>query len=346
MDSLFSYLFAILGITLLVVIHESGHYLVARAFGMRVLRYSLGFGPVIAKFQPKGSDTIFQVSAIPILAYVQIDGMNPAEENDPNDPALYCNKGLFARLCVVLAGPFANYAAASIMVFGLYATMGVPEVDEAGPMVVTSVNVDSPAHQAGVEVGDQIIEANGVTIHRVEELIAETRDRVGMETVYRVRRGGELLPPMTITPADHEGRGIIGITGGPTIHRVDASLGRLVWLSIEHPIAFTGLQIQGITDMFRRRTLEGLSGPPQMVQIVAEQAKQGVEEYVQILFAISVALGFFNLLPIPALDGGRAVFLLVELVSRRKPNAKLETIATLVGFVMLISLIVFVSVRG
>jgi regulator of sigma E protease len=83
-----------------------------------------------------------------------------------------------------------------------------------------------------------------------------------------------------------------------------------------------------------------------MVQMVAEQAQQGVREYVQILFAISVALGFFNLLPIPALDGGRAMFLLFELVSRRKMNAKLETVATLVGFVMLISLIVFVSVRG
>jgi len=80
--------------------------------------------------------------------------------------------------------------------------------------------------------------------------------------------------------------------------------------------------------------------------MVAEQAQQGFREYVQILFAISVALGFFNLLPIPALDGGRAVFLLVELISRRKMNAKLETVATLVGFVVLVSLIVFVSITG
>ncbi len=346
MDSLFSYLFAILGITFLVVVHESGHYLVARAFGMRVLRYSLGFGPVLAKHQPKGSDTIFQVSAIPILAYVQIDGMNPAEDNDPEDPKLYCNKSLFARFCVVLAGPLANYAAASLMVFGLYAATGVPEVDDAGPMVVTTVNADSPAQAANLHVGDQIIEANGVVIHRVEDLVAVTRDRAGVPTVYRVRRDGALLDPITITPVEQGGRGVIGITGGPSIRYVDASLGRLAWLSIERPIAFTVLQVQGITDMFRRRTLEGLSGPPQMVQIVAEQAQQGIEEYVQILFAISIALGFFNLLPVPALDGGRAVFLLVELVSRRKPNAKLETVATLVGFVVLISLILFVSVRG
>ncbi len=346
MDNVLFYFIAILGITLLVIVHETGHYLAARAFGMRVLRYSLGFGPVIAKYQRKDSPTIFQVSAIPILAYVQIDGMNPAEENDPADPALYCNKSVFARMCVILAGPFANYAAASLMLFALYGFGGVPEIDPTGPMVISVVNADSPAQQAGLHVGDEVIEANGVAIHRVEDLVAVTRPRAGQPTLYRVRRRGEVLEPITITPMDQNGRGIIGITGGPSIRYVDAPIGRLAWMSIQTPILFTVAQVQGIADMFRRRTLEGLSGPPQMVQMVAEQAQQGFREYVQILFAISVALGFFNLLPVPALDGGRAVFLLFELVSRRKMNAKLETVATLVGFVVLISLIVFVSVRG
>lgn len=346
MDHIPFYFIAILGITFLVIVHETGHYLAARAFGMRVLRYSLGFGPVIAKYQPKDSPTIFQISAIPILAYVQIDGMNPAEENDPNDPALYCNKGILARLVVILAGPFANYAAASLMLFALYGIGGVPEIDPAGPMVISVVNAESPAQRAGLHVGDEVIEANGVAIHRVEDLVAVTRERAGVPTVYRVRRNGEVLDPLTITPMDQGGRGIIGITGGPSIRYVDAPLGRLAWLSVQAPFVFTVAQIQGIAEMYRRRTLEGLSGPPQMVQMVAEQAQQGVREYVQILFAISVALGFFNLLPVPALDGGRAMFLLFELVSRRKMNAKLETVATLVGFVVLISLIVFVSVRG
>jgi regulator of sigma E protease len=341
-----SIFYAILGITFLVIVHETGHYLAARAFGMRVLRYSLGFGPVIAKYQPKDSPTIFQVSAIPILAYVQIDGMNPAEENDPSDPALYCNKGVFARLVVILAGPFANYLAASLMVFGLYAAGGVPEADPDGPMIVTQVTVDSPAARAGLRPGDAVVEANGVAIHGVEDLVEVTRSRAGVPTEYRIRRGGELLEPMTITPVDEGGRGIIGIYGGPSVRYVDASIGRLVWLSVERPFMFTLLQIEGITQMVQRRTLEGLSGPPQMVAMVAEQAQRGLRDYIQILFAISVALGFFNLLPIPALDGGRAVFLLVELVSRRKMNAKLETVATLVGFVVLISLIVFVSIRG
>ena len=345
-------LYAVLGITVVVIIHELGHYLVARAFKMRVLRYSLGFGPVIAKFQPKGSPTIFQICALPLLAYVQIDGMNPAEENDPKDPELFCNKSAFARMMVILAGPAANYLAASLIVFSLYAIGGKPEVDPTGPLVITQVTVDSPASRAGIAPRDEIFEANGVAIHEQEDLAGVTRVRANQPTIYRVRRDGVELPAMTITPMQTEGtdgepaRGIIGILGEPTLRFVNAPIGELLLVAIEQPIMVTTLQIAGIANMVRNLTIEGIGGPRQMVEHVASQAELGVRHYVYSLFNLSIALGFFNLLPIPALDGGRAVFVLVEAVTRRKLNAKLETIATLVGFVALISLIVFVSFRG
>src|SRR5689334_8961912 len=101
-------LLVILGISTLVIVHESGHYLAARAFGMRVLRYSIGLGPAIWRYQPKGSPTVFQVCAIPFLAYVQIDGMNPTDQVDPKDPTLYPNKSVVARIITIFAGPFAN----------------------------------------------------------------------------------------------------------------------------------------------------------------------------------------------------------------------------------------------
>jgi regulator of sigma E protease len=344
-------LYAVLGITVVVIIHELGHYLVARAFKMRVLRYSLGFGPVIAKYQPKGSPTIFQVCALPLLAYVQIDGMNPAEDNDPKDTELFCNKSAFARLMVILAGPAANYLAASVIVFSLYAIGGKPEVDPTGGLVITEVTVDAPASRAGIQLNDEIYEANGAPVHEQEDLAAVTRVRAGQPTVYRVRRAGQELPPFTITPMQAEPapgeapRGIIGIRGEPTLRFVDASFGELLSVAVQQPIMVTLLQIGGVTNMVRNLTLEGIGGPRQMVEHVASQAERGVRHYVFALFNLSIALGFFNLLPIPALDGGRAVFVMVEAVTRRKLNAKLETVATLVGFVMLISLIVFVSFR-
>ena len=155
------------------------------------------------------------------------------------------------------------------------------------------------------------------------------------------------ITPIQSEPTDGEAvRGIIGILGEPTLRFVDAPIDELLWVAIQQPMMVTMLQIGGVTNMVRNLTVEGVGGPVQMVQHVAGQAELGVRQYVYSLFNLSIALGFFNLLPIPALDGGRATFVLLEAVTRRKLNAKLETVATLVGFVMLISLIVFVSFRG
>jgi regulator of sigma E protease len=105
-------LLIIVGISILVIVHESGHYLAARAFKMRVLRYSIGFGPTLFKYQPKGSPTVFQVAAIPFLAYVQIAGMNPHEDVDPKDPGLFGNKSVFARVVTIAAHRALRLAAA------------------------------------------------------------------------------------------------------------------------------------------------------------------------------------------------------------------------------------------
>ena len=130
-------LLAILGLSVLMIVHEGGHYLVARAFKMRVLRFSIGFGPTLFKHQPKGSPTIFQVGAIPFLAYVQIAGMNPHEEVDPNDPELFPNKSLLARVLTIAAGPIANYLLASVVVFFLamnsWPMFDMPVVGETVP---------------------------------------------------------------------------------------------------------------------------------------------------------------------------------------------------------------------
>src|SRR5271155_5853201 len=103
------YVVAILGLALLMVVHEAGHYFAARRFGMRVIKFSIGFGPTIWKHKPKNSPTTYQVAIIPFLAYVQIAGMNPYEENDPNDKASYANAPLLARVVTIAAGPPTHY---------------------------------------------------------------------------------------------------------------------------------------------------------------------------------------------------------------------------------------------
>src|SRR5258708_1009103 len=111
------YLVAILGLAVLMIVHEGGHYLAARKFGMRVVRFSIGFGPTVYKHKPKDSPTIYQVALIPFLAYVQIAGMNPYEETDPKDAGSYANASLWHRIATIAAGPLTNYLFASVLIF-------------------------------------------------------------------------------------------------------------------------------------------------------------------------------------------------------------------------------------
>ena len=115
-----SILIGILGLALLMVIHEGGHMVAARAFKMRVVRFSIGFGPALWRYQPRGSETIFQVALIPFLAYVQIAGMNPLEEIDPSDQGSYANASLIGRISAIFAGPLANYLFASVLFFAAF----------------------------------------------------------------------------------------------------------------------------------------------------------------------------------------------------------------------------------
>ena len=333
-------------ISVLVIVHESGHFFVARAFGMRVLRYSIGIGPVLFKHQPKGSPTIFQVCAIPFLAYVQIDGMNPTEEIDPKDPALFANKSVFARILTILGGPVANYLFASLVIFFLVWIGGVQRI-VPGPMIVGTIMDGSPASNGGIELGDEVVEANGVAIHNIDELIAATRDRAGQPTIYRVRRGGALLEPMTITPrADPSqgGRAVIGIVPQPQFEYEPASVGTALESAIVIPFVLTLQQVEAVSERIRQRSTEGISGPVGMVRHMRESAEGGAYMFVSMLAIISVALGFFNLLPFPALDGGRLVFLFFELITRRRANERVEAVIHMVGIVVLLCFAAYVTI--
>lgn len=339
----FHILQAILGISLLVIVHESGHYLVARAFKMRVLRYSIGFGPALFRYKPKDSPTTFQICAVPFLAYVQIAGMNPHEEVDPDDPDIFPNKSLFARIATIAAGPGANYLAASALVF-VIAVTAWPQMKMTEPMTVGNVFEGTAAAEAGVLAGDVIVEANGEAVANVEELKAITSPRAGQATDYLIDRDGERLT-LEITPEDAEGEGRIGIAAAMETDYIQMPIDEAAVFAVMKPFEITMMQITGIGKMISDRTTEGLAGPVGMGKIVAESAKRGATDFLFILVYLSVALGFFNLLPFPALDGGRLVFLGYELITRRRPNERFEAMVHTVGILFLLGVIVLVTFR-
>jgi regulator of sigma E protease len=302
---LFKVLITVAALSVLIIIHEGGHYLAARAFGMRVLKYSIGFGPTLFRYQPKGSPTVFQVAVIPFLAYVQIAGMNPNEEVDPDDPELYPNKSLFARVTTIAAGPIANYLTASAIVFGLGVTNTLPPMQPAEPMQVGHVVADSPAARAGLQEGDVI----------------------------------------AMAPADHGGRGQIGVGAKLIPLYENLSAWDSAKLSIVLPYQMTMAQLNGLADMVRRRSTEGIGGPVMMGKMVAEAAQAGAPAFLWILMFISVALGMFNLLPMPALDGGRLIFLGYEAITRRRANERFEMAVHAFGIVFLLGVMILVTYR-
>ncbi len=340
------YIAGIFGISLLVIVHECGHYFVARAFGMRVLRFSIGLGPAIVRYTPKGSPTTFQICAIPLLAYVQIAGMNPAEEIDRSDPALFPNKSVFARIATIAAGSLANYASASILFFGL-ALVGLPSAGPpVSPMLVEAVAPDSAAQAAGLLGGDIVREANGERVNDVRDVQRITKQRGAQATTFVIERAGRRRN-LTMTPRlDADGTPRIGVISAVTVNYVSKPVFEALKLAVLYPVIFSAAQAEGIYDMIRRLSGDGLISPRGMADEAAKAAKRGPRELVLLLIHLSIAIGFTNLLPIPALDGGRLAFLAYEVVTRRRPNEKFEAIVHLVGLVLLLSVVVAVMVSG
>ncbi|MFO0695713.1 MAG: M50 family metallopeptidase [Polyangiales bacterium] len=334
-------LLTIAAIGVLMIVHEGGHYLAARAFGMRVTKFSIGFGPTLYKKTPAGSETEFRIGLLPFFAYVYIAGMNPYEEVADDDPALFPNKGVFARIAAIAAGPIANYLFASLVVFGV-AMVGWPEEATPTEMVVGEIQPGSAAATAGVHVGDVIIEAGGRPVRGILDVQRVTQPRAGQATDYVVRRAGRAVR-LVITPKNDGGVGRIGVSQLATYDYVPQPAGRAAYIAVRWPWERVMLQLHGIGEMIRGATIRNLGGPVRMVQEGAKHVERGSTFFLLFVAFVSTGLALFNALPFPMLDGGRLLFLAFELVTRRKADPKVEAAVHTVGFLFLLGLMVIVT---
>jgi regulator of sigma E protease len=333
------YLVAILGLAVLMIVHEGGHYLAARKFGMRVVRFSIGFGPTVYKHKPKDSPTIYQVALIPFLAYVQIAGMNPYEETDPKDAGSYANASLSARVVTIAAGPLTNYFFASVLIF-LGLLIGGKEVpDETSMRVVVEPGA---AQAAGMETGDQVLAVNGQEVHAWGALRKAVSAHPGEAVDITIERRGETLhETVTPGPKGDKDEGLIHVRM-PT-HVEPVGIGEAARMSVIAPPVFVYENVRAIGRVLVGKEKLQVSGPVGIVRETARQARTGPGVLLQFLGMLSAYLGAFNLLPFPALDGGRLLFLGAEAVSRRRPDAKVEARVHAIGLLMLLTLIAFVT---
>jgi len=333
------FFFAVLGIALLMIIHEAGHYLAARAFGMKVIRFSIGFGPAIWRYRSRKSGTIFQVALIPFFAFVQIAGMNPFEDIDPEDKTSYVNASLFGRITTIIAGPLANYLFASVFFFGAFYVGG-----EVVPTLNVKVKEGAAAAKAHMKDGDKIVRIGNESIEDFEELRAIVLKNANTPLEVEVERSGKpVVLKVTPKPQAEGGQGLIGVE--PVTKQIPMELKEAVRRSVIAPALFVRDTMVTIAGIVTRKIEPQLAGPVGIGRELGNAAERGIDAYLRLLGLLSAYLGAFNMLPYPALDGGRFVFLTYEAVTRRKPNARIEASIHTVGLLTLLALITVVTVK-
>lgn len=323
---------AILGLGLVILVHEAGHFLVARACGMRAEVFSFGFGPALLAWH--GKRTEYRLSALPLGGYVRIAGMAPGDGTAEDDPESYANHPAWQRFLVILAGPAVNWAFAVLLLAALY-TIGI-RVGTNRPVVEEVAG--APAAAAGLMPGDRILAIDDQPIQSWSEVARNIEARRGRPMQIRVARGGAELT-LTAT-AGPDGR--LGIAGESRIERYP--LGRSLSLALVKSGEVLVDAIEGLRQLVLRTGNAGqLMGPVGIVSQTVDAVSKEFFRIFWILVQISLVLALMNLLPIPALDGGRLLFILVAMVRRRPVDPKVEAVVHGVGFLLLLALLAYVT---
>jgi regulator of sigma E protease len=333
------YVLAVVGLGLLIVLHEGGHFIVARLCGMRVERFSIGFGPTNLAFKRGG--TTFQIAPIPLGGFVQITGLNPGEDFDHSDPYVYPNRPRWMRLLTIVAGPAANYLTAFVLMLVVLLTFGMPSKTQK---IIEPVQ-GKPAAAAGLRAGDVLVAANGHAVSADNPISEVIRAGAGAPVTIEVLRNGQPLS-FTVTPERQpSGAYQVGIQIGAVDERTPVAPLTALKEAFLYPYYTSRAILGGLYDMIRGRVHADLSGPIGITKQIAKAAERGVVDFLGMIILLSVYLGLFNLLPVPALDGGRALFLAIESITRRRVNPRIEAAVHTAGFVLLFAVLIVVSVK-
>jgi regulator of sigma E protease len=346
----------ILMVAVLVVVHEGGHYLAGRFFGVKIDAFAFGFGRELFGFNDRRG-TRWKFNLVPLGGYVKFTGdMNAASQPDAALAALpaaereglFLFKPLWQRAIIVAAGPLINFAFAILILAGVYMTLGHPST----PPIVSAVVADGPAAAAGIKAGDRILAIDGSAIDRFEDIANAAMVNVGAPMVVEFDRGG-VAKSVTITPRVVETRdrfggvtrhGRIGIarSGQQVVEQVGPIkalyYGVVDTWGITQSIARTLRQI-----VLGERSLGELGGPIKTGQMTGQQASLGLLSFIVFMAFFSINLGFINLIPIPMLDGGHLLLYAVEAVRRQPIGAKVQEWAFMTGFAAIMSLMVVLT---
>jgi len=340
-----SILSAIVLLGIIIFVHELGHFLFAKLMRVRVLKFSLGFGPKL--FGKKYGDTEYLLSSIPLGGYVKMLGETPGEElSEEEKKFAYNYQPVWKRFMIVFCGPLFNILCAMVIFFFSF-LHGLPVLlPEVG-----SVMTNTPAEKAGLLKGDKIIEVDGVLIHQWDEMTDIIHKNPGKLLNLKVQRDSKtfLLP---VTPERKkvqdifgEGKevGLIGIKPSGSTFVRQVGIISAATDSIERTWDISVLTIVSIAKLIQRVIpMDSIGGPVLIVQMAGEQASRGVLNFFVFMAIININLGVLNLLPIPVLDGGHLLFLGIEAIRRKPLSEKIISVSQKIGLAVLLTLMAVV----
>lgn len=324
-------------IGVLVFFHELGHFLAAKASGMLVQEFALGMGPTI--FSITRGETKYALRMLPVGGFLRVVG----EENEDGKELIpesrrYDKKPVWMRMAFVAGGPIFNFVLAALIFAVMFVFIGVPSTQP----IIGSVSPSWPAAEAGLKTGDRIDSIAGVPVKSwsdLQQVVSKNSDQPLLFVVNR--EGAEHV--ITIIPKIDEtsNRAMIGVSP----HNVRYNVFRSLFLGAKEMVWFTGEIISVLTGMLTGRTPAEGAGPIGMVVMVGQVARTGIVNLLSFAAIISIQLGLFNLLPIPALDGSKLVFLTLEGLRGKPIDPERENMVHFIGFVLLMALLIIITFK-
>ncbi|MBI4386684.1 MAG: site-2 protease family protein [Elusimicrobia bacterium] len=321
---------------LVIFLHEFGHFILCRWFGVRVERFAFGFGPELLGFT-KG-ETRYSICAFPLGGFVKPAGDNI--EDCTGDPNEYFAKPWTQRLLIVAAGPSMNYVLAFVLFFLVVSFRGIPEPSKQA--VIGDIAAGYPAEIAGLKVGDRVFKADGQNVASWVELSERIRRNPEKPLQLAFEREGLRMQATVVPRLDAAtGHGLIGIRA--KVEYQPAGLARAGREAAHQCWLWTAYTVKTLAEKIYKRERPDLAGPVGIVQMVHRAAHSDLEDFIFLIGLLSVAVGFFNILPVPLLDGGHAAMYVWEGLSRRKLTTQAMATVNSIGIVFLLSLLLFAT---
>ena len=338
MNPILTIILSILIFGFLIFIHEFGHYIFARIFNVTITEFSLGMGPKLVSYKSKKTGIHYCISAVPLGGYVAMVG----EDGDSEDPNALNKKPAWQRLIIIVAGATINIIA------GVLATIILISIINIGGTTVAAfpeTDYEISSADSGLQVGDEIIRVDGKRVSILDELSYEIMRR-GNEPVdiTVLRNGEEMTFEVTFPVAEEQGQtfGMMDFQ----VKRIEKNFFKVIGYSFSKSVLTVRMCWESIIDLITGRySLAAVSGPVGISEVIGEAANHGGASLLNIVALISINLGVMNLLPIPALDGGRTVLILVEMISGKKLPPNVEATVNGVSLIILLGLSAIILIK-